>query len=187
VYEESLALKRSQGDSRGIAGTLNNLGMIASAKGDFERARSLYNESLELLRVAGNKTGVAVVLGNLGAIMLDQHDPRAGPLFAESLRLFQELGEPDGVAECLEGLAGVAAAEGRLTRAVRLYGAAEALRESIGAPLIHVEQQRVERTLSHIRASMEPAAYDQARAEGRAMKLDAAIGYALAGMNHHES
>jgi hypothetical protein len=45
------------------------------------------------------------------------------------------LGEKSDIARCLEGLAGLAGAQGRQERASLLFGAAEALRESIGAPV----------------------------------------------------
>jgi hypothetical protein len=56
-------------------------------------------------------------------------------LHGEALGLYRELGNWAYGAYCLEAFAGLAGARGQGERAVRLWGAAEALRTDIGAPL----------------------------------------------------
>jgi hypothetical protein len=56
---------------------------------------------------------------------------RARTLFGEALEAGRELGDKMMLAECLEGLAGVAAARGDAERTARVWGAAEALRAEI--------------------------------------------------------
>jgi len=51
----------------------------------------------------------------------------------------QEIGEKRGIAYCLEGFAKIAARYGNGRQAACLLGAAEALRQTIGAPLSQVE------------------------------------------------
>src|SRR5260370_1091274 len=57
---------------------------------------------------------------------------RAIALYAESIPLFQSVGVAWNVAYMLDGLAGIACAWGQGERAVRLYGAATALRDAVG-------------------------------------------------------
>src|SRR5688572_18838914 len=84
----------------------------------------------------GDTHGCANSLCSLGSTALAIGDvPRASELCRESLALFREIGDKDGIANCLEGLAQAASAQQRAVRAARLYGAAEALREVIGAPM----------------------------------------------------
>jgi len=61
-YEEGLAMRRALGDRRGIASSLNNLGVAAQERGDLPRARLLYEEALALMRELGDRHAVASVL-----------------------------------------------------------------------------------------------------------------------------
>lgn len=104
--------------------------------------------------------------------------PRAQ--FAESLRIFFfELGYKYGLAYALEGLAEVAAAEGLPERALRLGGAAAALRDSTGAASAEAFRARQERRLADARARLSADGAAAARAAGRAMALEDAIAEGL--------
>jgi predicted ATPase/transcriptional regulator with XRE-family HTH domain/Tfp pilus assembly protein PilF len=87
-YGEALALRRSLGDSEGVAGALNNLGLIAAWIGDYEEAMALHGESLELRRALGDTLGEAQSLSNLGDVMTASGDFDPAEAFhQESLRL----------------------------------------------------------------------------------------------------
>jgi non-specific serine/threonine protein kinase len=97
------------------------------------------------------------------------------------LALFREQGDRHMVAWCLDGLAGVAVAEGQPVRAARLFGAAEALREAIGAPMSAATRAAFERHVAAARAAAGEAAFAAAWAEGRTMTPEQALtaqGYA---------
>jgi hypothetical protein len=79
----------------------------------------------------------------------------------------------------LEGLAKVAGAEEAAARAARLLGAAEALREAIGAPLPPVERADYDRSVDTVRAGLSEEAFAAAWSEGRLMALEQALVYAL--------
>ena len=180
LYEESLALRREQGDKEGSAAALHGLGSVARHQGDYARARTLLNESLTLYRAQGDRAGVSGgssgVLGSLGLLALDQGEyPQAAACFAESLAVRSEVGDKQGVASCLEGLAAVAGARGQGARAARLYGAAAALRATIGAPLPPGDRPGHERHLAAARAGVDEAAWAAAWAEGAAMPLEQAV------------
>jgi hypothetical protein len=55
------------------------------------------------------------------------------------------------IATCLEGRAGIAAEEGQLTWAVQLWGAADALRETIRVPIPLTERAEYERSIATAR------------------------------------
>ena len=86
--------------------------------------------------------------------------------FSEALRSFAELGDGGGMADCLEGLARLAAAGGDSRRAGCLLGAAQRLRETRGRRPIRADVAL-------------PSAPDSAQEEGRAMRLEEAVDYAL--------
>ena len=78
----------------------------------------------------------------LGRVALAREDwPRATALLGESLSLWGELGERPSVPLTLEDLASAAAAAGQPERAARLWGAAEALRATLGVPMAPQRRQ----------------------------------------------
>ena len=83
------------------------------------------------------------------------------------------------LALALERLACVSATEGRGAEGVRLFGAAAALREAIGAVFSRDERDECERTIAAAREALGEEAFEAAWAEGRAMTMEEAIAYAL--------
>jgi hypothetical protein len=83
------------------------------------------------------------------------------------------------IAECLEGLAALAAGNGRVAQAARLWGAAEALRESSGAPLPPVERARYEARVSAARAQVDRGGWEADWMRGRTRSLQETIAEAL--------
>ena len=111
LCEESLALFRELGEKRGIATSLNGLGLIVGqatrARNDYALARALYEESLAIRRELGDLWGIAETLWDFARVAFYQGDYTAGsPLCEESLALFRELGDRRRIAEILGSLAG---------------------------------------------------------------------------------
>ena len=78
----------------------------------------------------------------------------------------------DDIASSLEGWAGVEVAQGQPMWAARLWGAAEALREAIRAPLPPIERADYERAVAAACRSLGEQAFAAAWAQGRSMSLD---------------
>jgi tetratricopeptide (TPR) repeat protein len=172
------ALERFQqlGDKLNSARLLSNRGLIALIQGDEARAKTYLEGSLAIRREIGDTIGLIWSIANLGEVATRQGDTtQAIARYTRSLVLSQKLGAKEGIAVCLEGLAQVAAARGRPLPAARLWGAAEALRESIGAARQQVWRDRYERTVSAARAQAGPAPFDAVWAAGRDMPLEQAI------------
>jgi hypothetical protein len=74
----------------------------------------------------------------------------------------------------------VAGAQGLPARAARLYGAAEALREAIPAPLPPADPADHERQAAATRDTLGKKAFAAAWAAGRQMTMEQAVAYALA-------
>ncbi len=132
---EALRLFRDAGNETWAGFTLNGLGYVDSERGDVARAAAHFEEALDMFRATGNTYGIGFVLSNLGKAARRQGDyPRAVLLYQESLALLYEQGDRPSIASRLRGLALIAALMRQHTRAARLWGAADALREAIGAP-----------------------------------------------------
>ena len=182
LFEEGLAIRREVGDRGAIANSLNNLGNIALDQGDRVEARARLEEALALLREIGDRYNLANALDNLGNVVRAQGDyPTARALYRQSLITTRDLGDRWTVAYLLEDIGGLAALEGEAERALRLVGAAAALREAIGAPLSPTEQAKLDRMLETARSTISESAQAATLAKGRAMSLDQAIDYALDG------
>jgi tetratricopeptide (TPR) repeat protein len=176
LHEESLAIKRTLGDRRGIAMSLNNLGDVASHAGDWARATALHYESLAIRRELGDQWGTAMSLHNLGDIALHRGDPTvARGLHAECLAIRRTLGDRRGIADSLEALAYIDLQSQNVARAARTLAAAERLREDIRAPLQTSEHARHERHVAFVRDTLGESNFARAWAEGRTLALEAAI------------
>jgi predicted ATPase/class 3 adenylate cyclase len=180
MNEESLALFREMGDRWAMGQLLNNQACVASDQGEYAEARLLLQESLAIRRQLGDKAGLALSLNTLADVVLDEGKyGDARPLLDESLAINRELGDQTAIAYLIEDYAGLAAAETRPEKALRLAGFAEALRESIGAPLPPSEQARVDRMIAPARDLLPQSKVAIEWEAGRALKPEQAIELAL--------
>jgi predicted ATPase/DNA-binding CsgD family transcriptional regulator len=224
-FEESLALSREAGNSRGVANSLFRLGMMWRVEGDFERATELMEEALALCRESGDPALLASILTHLGmtfvfqgdlerakapleeaaallreqkhrtflvvalmylgwAALLQSDSELARALHTEGLELQREVGDRPAASESLGALACVAQAQGGASRAARLLGAAQALREVIGYQQESGDRALAEPYLAAARSRLGEAAWDVAYAEGREMTFEESVDYALSVEKH---
>jgi non-specific serine/threonine protein kinase len=106
LAQESLALFRELGDKRGIALSLNRLGIAAWRRADFPTARVLMEEDLALYRELGNPDRIAWSLFALGLLNIKQGEYiSASASFEEGLALFRRLDNKRGIAASLTQMA----------------------------------------------------------------------------------
>ena len=181
LYEEGLSIFRELGDSTGMAWSLNYQGDVAHEQGEAAIARALYEQSLSLFRELGDKWGIAGCLVDLANLARDHGDYQTSRShYVESMKLFQELGQKRGMARLLDCLACSAALQSKPERALRLAGAAAAMRRVLGAPLPLAEQARLEKTLDLARRSVPPAIAAASWMDGWTTPADNVIQDALA-------
>jgi predicted ATPase/serine/threonine protein kinase len=182
VYlEESLARGRELGDDRLIGNAINLLGELAREEGEWDEARERYEQALALHNHAGSQVGVSTALTNLGAVAYAAGDlEAAGASYRDALVIAQALGDREGISYCLEGLGAVAAGRRAWARAARLGGAAEALREAVGAPLQLLEERLHEGWVARLRAALDTTTREAEWTRGRATTPEEAISEALA-------
>lgn len=93
-WQESLELRRAQGDREGVSLALCNLGNLAAEAKDYGKAVALIEEALGVQRESGNPTGVALVLCNLSSSLRRRGNHLdALPLITEGLAIYRELGD----------------------------------------------------------------------------------------------
>ena len=184
LNEQALAITREFGGRFGTALILCNLADAARAQGDLQFARALLEENLTELRGEEQRARIANALANtlarLGSIECELgEDARASKLYKESLEVVWRFGFGfEGVA-CLEGLARVAAMQGRPERAARLLGTAAARREEMGTSLSPISRADHDHAVEAAREVLGEEAFAAAWAVGHAMPLDEAIADAV--------
>ncbi|HEX5914747.1 MAG TPA: LuxR C-terminal-related transcriptional regulator, partial [Rubrobacter sp.] len=178
--EEALVVSRRSGNIRNIAGTLHNLAEVERQRGNYERAKALGMESIALAREIEDDWGLSMAVGWVGMLAVwsgDEHD-LAERFLKEGLSLNRKIGNWAYIAYCLEGFAGLAGAREQGMRAARLWGAAEALRTNIGAPLPPEPRSYYERSMAAARVLLGEIAWESAFAQGMAMSAQEAAEYA---------
>jgi tetratricopeptide (TPR) repeat protein len=173
-FQEALVLCSDLGDLFSSAHARENLGRVAHALGDDRQAQTYYAESLAAFRELGQRN-IAHVYLDLGRVAHTQGDTtQARTYYSQSLALFREFMDKQRFPECFEDIAGLAGAA-QPAGAARLFGAAEAVRESAGVPLPPVQRAAYERDLAAARALLDEATFGAAWASGRALSLEQAI------------
>lgn len=181
ILEERLALVSRMGGKGALVSTLSELGEVAHNLGDEQTARARYAESLAVALEMGNRDAVNVVRSELAHLERRLgHYAQARANYAGTILAWQQSENPGAVAHQLECFAYIARAQFQAYRAVRLLGAAEALREDTGSSMTPGERVEYDREVSLLRLHLAEPAFASAWAEGRAMSKEQAIDEALA-------
>jgi DNA-binding CsgD family transcriptional regulator/tetratricopeptide (TPR) repeat protein len=175
LLEEGLPLFKEVGDKDGIAFCFFFSGRLALSQGDVFMARSQLEKSLTLYREMGDRRCISQSLCALAKVVAIQDDhTTARALYEESLAI-SRVGHKLNIASGLEGLAGVVALQGEPTWAARLWGAAEALRDAMEAPIAPVERPAYEQEVSTTRLKLGEKVFAATWAEGRTMSPEQAL------------
>lgn len=178
--QESLSLARELGHVRGMIVSLCNLGVAKARQRDHEQAEALFEDGLALARGHRDSPGTAFVLQSWAEVATDRGDyERAASALAESLVIYDENSNTAGRATCVQKLGVLAEARGEAETAVRLFAAAEALRETIGASASPAERAASEPALMRARAALGETAFSAFWESGRALSLEDAVDYGL--------
>lgn len=156
------------------------LGQVALREGKIEEARERLEELLALNRDLGDREEIGITLRLLGeAAEAGGEASVARAYYVESLTVFRSMEHKWGIAWGLTRMGCLAAMDGEAERASRLFGAAAALREAMGAPVPPVERPEIERAVAAARAALGETAFAIALREGARMPMDEAIESAL--------
>lgn len=176
LFDESLTIMRELEDRRGTAFPLNHLGILATRGRDYDAAHALFEEGLAIMRELEDRHGIALLLIGFGELADSQGDYGAAhALLEQGLALYRELEDTHGIAKCLESSALAIANAGDTKRAVRLWGAGEALRAAIHAPMSDDERVRFDPKIAAVRNSLGEDEFLASWNEGSSMPLEQAI------------
>jgi len=175
LAEQSLAHFREQDNILYSSAPLSLLGLIHMERGELEAARALLENSLAIDKQFGTEAeDIHIALGRLLALQGDVAAARHH--YQESLTLlFEQNVCKENIAASLEGLAALEVGQGAPSLAARLWGAAAALRDTIGAPIYPVYRDYLEQAIARARATLGEQAFRTAWAEGRSLTPQQAL------------
>ena len=161
------------------------LGTCALLRGSPQEASGLVEIALTAARERGDRlvTYIGLFTAAQAAIALGDAE-RARDQLAEGVRLSQETGDLANLAYVLDALAVIESTTGRARRVALLLGAAQALRELVGATVYGYYQPDPalrEGAATSARAKLGDDAFDAAVDEGRRLDPDQAAALALEG------
>jgi predicted ATPase/class 3 adenylate cyclase len=176
LAEETLGISREIGYRWGVASALGLLGQLEQNRGDLRSARSHLEEALVLRRGIGDLWGIAWGLYSLAWLAFEEGNSAAAKaLITECLAILQRLDDQEFMASGLEALAAVVSVQGNPIWAARLWGAAEALRKAIRAPMALVNLAKYESLVAAARTQVGEKVFATAWAEGRTITPDQAL------------
>lgn len=171
-YLQSLAVFQALGDTSRTASTLHNIGVLKYIQKDYAQAEHFHQQSLALRRSANDTWGIARSLENLAWVALEKPEwSQAKEMLTEALGHSWELGDQEHIAYCLEGLCAVAQVSQQEAWAARLWGAAETLRSTIGAPVQDSDKERYTSMVAAIQAELGDEAFNAATQQGSSVPL----------------
>jgi predicted ATPase/class 3 adenylate cyclase len=180
--EEATDAARRSGNPATIAFAALARGAITSYVADLAEARPWFDQAIAGYRAIGDRRFEVIAQSDLAHALrhggaLDE----AEALYAETIREWLHLGNRGALANQLESIAYLAVARGHGSRAARLLGAAEALREIAGSPMqaMGTEHEDYETAVARLREGPDRETVDAAWAEGRRLTADAAVEFAL--------
>jgi tetratricopeptide (TPR) repeat protein len=177
--EEALKCASAAGYLRGMVHALRSLGETTYLMGDYEAANGQLRAALATARELGAQWLVAWTLARLGLLALEQSDlAKAEALLDESLSLCRDMGDRQGIARALEGFGQLACLRGQAETALRLIGAADAIRIAIGVPLSPLERDRLEHSARRARDALDDSTAEAAWAAGHSLSLPEALAFA---------
>ena len=120
------------------------LGTILVRQGDLATARTVAEEAVRVARVYGLGRELGIALQVLGTVLLHQRElDAAAANLAEALRALRRDPQPFWLARALELTGVIECARQRPSDGARLFGAAEARRERMGAVMFQLDRERL--------------------------------------------
>jgi tetratricopeptide (TPR) repeat protein len=157
-----------------------SLAMASKLQGDIANAKRYFTECLDFFIQTKNRQFEAMVRSELAHLARQSGDTAlALEGYRDTIRRWRELGQRGAIANQLECFAFLARQGGDTGQALRLLGAAQALREAIEAPMADYEVSEYEQEVALLRLQVDPQVFEAGWKAGRLMTMEQAVDYAL--------
>lgn len=184
-YEEALAvasqIENEHDNKLRRASTLNRLAGWEISENNFEKALELFDAAIDIRHEIGDEYGVLVARHNAACTLHFMGQPReAHRRMSEQIPDLLKLARLDMLIALTEDYAAVLIDLGEHKRAVRLLGAAEAVRERHGTPRERSQETDIGKSFGNARAALAPGVWDREYQRGHAMTVEDALTQARA-------
>ena len=184
MLDEALGQFRAAGDRAGVAKTLWAIATTHFNRQEWAKAAEILEEVARTFRELDNRFGLAWTLHSLGVAKVRLGSPEdARKALAEGLELFRAAGDVSGVVLFFFDFAELAAAQRSDDRALRLFGAGQALKDRTGTELadyLREENRPFSLETVALVERADPQRMATLVAEGAALSQDEATAFALA-------
>jgi predicted ATPase len=178
--EESVTLNRKLGLRLDTGFALNNLGFVVFLLGDLPAAKAHLEEALLIAQDLPDLYMACLAQDSLSAVMQDLGELESARLLADqALKYSWQIQNTINLRNSLENLASLAMLQGRAKRASQLWGVAERFHLENSSRISLLWQNRNERFMTMAKSQLDETSFHSAWQEGRTMKLEEAIHYAL--------
>jgi non-specific serine/threonine protein kinase len=180
IQEKTLQAARATGNQWALALALSNVGRVASMSGNLDEAYTRFVEAAALFQQIRDRAMYNGTHSEIGHVYRKQgHYPEALTVYRQTIHAWQELGQYAAVAHELECFAFIAGASGQNERTAKLFGAAEALRQSINSSMTPMERPEYDQAVAQLREQMGEATFKSTWEQGRTLTMETAIQFAL--------
>ncbi|HJR79677.1 MAG TPA: hypothetical protein VJ821_06365, partial [Anaerolineales bacterium] len=186
LTEEALRLSNDVERAGHVADVYEMRGVLAAFSGRYEEARLWFEKAMDAFRDVGANFSVLLNKSNLAHLERQfGHYQQALERYRETIVGFHEVGQQSAVAHQLECFGFLAMEDNQNERALKLFAAADALREKISSPMTSEEQIYFEEQIGVLRQKLDPQRFHQIWATGRALTMEQALDFALGESNEY--
>ena len=183
LFTEAIACAQRSGDILFTYRAANNAGVHALRAGNIPAARAYLQQATQAMQAIGLES--PNVWTNMAWVLRQDNDPDGARSNLEAeLRMSRRNGDRNGMAYASLGLACLAADAGNWHRAAVLHGIAQAFLDQTGQPWEELEARYRQDSLGQVRAHLTQDQFDQAHANGMALRLDHALDLASGKASH---
>lgn len=156
------------------------MGMDEKARGNHATAKKHFEDGLAIFKSLNNLNFQLTLRSELGHLERQAGNlTQARLIYRETIKDWQELGNRPAIAHQLECFGFLAIADEEPQRAIKLFGAAEALREKAQSPMTDHERVEYDQSVAQLRSMLPEAEFNALWEEGKSMTMEQAIQLAL--------
>jgi predicted ATPase/class 3 adenylate cyclase len=178
LFDEAFVIAEKDNNQNHIGWVKATLGLVECYEGNFVRGTDAIEIGIEKVRKEYAPDASHLLTYRSHALWLEKDLQGAARSYRDTIKELQGNYFFIRVPECLEGLGKIAVTQNNLERAVRLFGAAEGMRERMETPIFPVQRGDYDHHVQILREKMG-ATFETLRAEGREMTKEQAIELAL--------
>ncbi|MEP6896396.1 MAG: hypothetical protein ABI986_12380, partial [Chloroflexota bacterium] len=156
------------------------MGFDESMRGNYETAKKIFEDGLAIFKGIHDAHFQMTCASEIGHIERRTGSlPQARKIYQETIKGWQKLGNRSAIANQLECFGFLAIADEEPQHAIKLFGAAETLREKVQSPMTDFEQVEYDQSIAQLRAMLPEAVFNALWREGLSMGMEQAIELAL--------